>query len=136
MTDIHGLMQVGKFASLAQAVEELTEILLHLGPPGEQRALNHAHFCHRPLQAGDPVTRSAEVSVRAFPKAHGVLDRPVKPGDDATQCPTINATLPSARDRGNAPGGREVSGLCMGAIRLTTQIAVAYAPRDDKNIGS
>jgi hypothetical protein len=34
------------------------------------------------------------------------------------------------------PGGGEVSGLRMGAIRPAAQIAVAYARRNDKNIGS
>ena len=34
MADVHGLMQVYELAGLPQAVEELTEILLHRGAPG------------------------------------------------------------------------------------------------------
>ena len=34
MADVHGLMQVDELAGLPQAVEELTEILLHRGAPG------------------------------------------------------------------------------------------------------
>jgi alcohol dehydrogenase len=34
MADVHGLMQVDELAGLPQAIEELTEILLHRGAPG------------------------------------------------------------------------------------------------------
>jgi hypothetical protein len=46
---------------------------------GEREPSTHrSPACHSPLQAGNPVARG----VRFVLKALGLLDRPVKPGDD------------------------------------------------------
>src|SRR5262249_47624429 len=42
VADVHGLMQVDELAALAQAVEELAEVLLHRGAPKAARG------CWRP----------------------------------------------------------------------------------------
>jgi NADPH:quinone reductase-like Zn-dependent oxidoreductase len=69
-----------------------------------------------------------DMMVQAFPSRAGILDRPVKPGDDSKRCTTLDPTLLSARNRGNAALGNQIPGSSIGANRAATRKLQWHAP--------